>query len=125
MMRCLIALLLAAGLTGCATGGGMAPESRELGYAASPESTLRQGINLLADQGYVIRHADAELGRAEAVLSRWPGYRVQLSVTAEGEGARASLTATRGGRPLPPHLLDPLLAALESRLGLGPWAETP
>jgi hypothetical protein len=117
-MRRLAILLLAAMLAGCATAP--APEPRELSLAATPEATLREAVNLLMEEGYVMRHADAELGRAEAALARWPGYRVRLEVTPEGEGARASLTATRGGRPLPPHLLDPLLAALQARLGLGP-----
>jgi len=66
----------------------------------------------------VIRHADGELGRVEAVLARWPGYNVQLSVQGEDDTSRVSVSATRGGRPLAPQTLDPLLVDLRSRLGL-------
>ncbi|MGR2739911.1 hypothetical protein ACUY1T_15840 [Billgrantia sp. Q4P2] len=118
-MRGLVIALLLVVLSGCATAQ-QAPEPRELALAAAPEATLREVVGLLMEEGYVIRHADAGLGRVEAVLARWPGYRVRATVTSEGQGARASLTATRGDRPLPPHLLDPLLAELQRRLGLAP-----
>lgn len=118
-MRGLAIALLLVALAGCATTS-PTPEPRELTLAAAPETTLQEVVGLLIEEGYVIRHADAELGRVEAVLARWPGYRVRADVSAEGQGARASLKATRGGRPLPPHLLDPLLAELQRRLGLAP-----
>ncbi|MCE8035572.1 MAG: hypothetical protein LPK20_05620 [Halomonas sp.] len=119
MMRSLVIMLLLFTLSGCAAPQ-QQPEPRELALAAAPETTLREVVGLLMEEGYVIRHADAELGRVEAVLARWPGYRVRASITPEGQGARASLTATQGSRPLPPHLLDPLLAELQRRLGLAP-----
>ncbi|QOR40418.1 hypothetical protein HNO52_19230 [Billgrantia diversa] len=118
-MRGLVIVLLLVALSGCATTM-QPPEPRELTLAAAPEATLQEIVGLLMEEGYVIRHADAELGRVEAVLARWPGYRVRAEVTPIGQGARASLTATRGGIPLPPHLLDPLLAELQRRLGLAP-----
>ncbi|WP_179951293.1 hypothetical protein [Billgrantia lactosivorans] len=118
-MRVLVMALLLGVLSGCATPT-PAPEPRELTLAAAPEAVLQEIVGLLMEEGYVIRHADAELGRVEAVLARWPGYRVRAEVTAESQVVRASLTATRGGRPLPPHLLDPLLAELQRRLGLAP-----
>ncbi|MFQ3789471.1 hypothetical protein [Halomonas sp. A29] len=118
-MRALATVLVLVLLSGCAATQ-PAPEPRELTLAAAPEATLREVVGLLMEEGYVIRHADAELGRVEAVLARWPGYRVRAAVSSEGQGARASLTATRGGVPLPPHLLDPLLAELQRRLGLAP-----
>ncbi|RDB41929.1 hypothetical protein DU490_15685 [Halomonas sp. DQ26W] len=112
-------LLLVLVLTGCAVTA-PAPDPRELSLAVMPGAVLQETVDLLMDEGYVIRHADAELGRVEATLSRWPGYRVRAEVMPEGEVARISMTATRGGRPLPPHLLDRLLAALQTRLGLAP-----
>lgn len=118
-MRGLAIALAFVVLSGCAITP-PPPEPRELSLSAAPETTLQEAVGLLVEEGYVIRHADAELGRVEAVLARWPGYRVRAEVSAEGQGARASLTATRGGRPLPPHLLDPLLAELQRRLGLAP-----
>ncbi|MBW6393219.1 MAG: hypothetical protein LPK08_04830 [Halomonas sp.] len=118
-MRGIAMALLLVMLSGCAATM-QPPEPRELSLAAAPEPTLQEIVGLLMEEGYVIRHADAGLGRVEAVLARWPGYRVRGEVTAEGQGSRASLTATRGGVPLPPHLLDPLLAELQRRLGLAP-----
>jgi hypothetical protein len=112
----LLVLLL---MTGCAASP-QAPEPRELAMTAPPEQTLREVVGLLMEEGYVIRRADAEQGRVEAVLARWPGYRVEVMVTPEGQGSRTSLTATRSGRPLPPHTLDPLLAELQRRVGLAP-----
>ncbi|WP_197038372.1 hypothetical protein [Billgrantia saliphila] len=118
-MRVLALALLLTLLGGCAATPA-APEPRELSLAAPPRATLQETMAVLMEQGYVIRHADADLGRAEAALARWPGYRIRATVTPEGQGARISLTATRGGRPLPPHLLDPVLAELQRRLGLAP-----
>ncbi|MFY0991763.1 hypothetical protein [Halomonas sp. C05BenzN] len=106
-------------LAGCATPT-PAPEPRELGFAASPEATLEEAIAVLMDRGYVIRHADGELGRVEAVLARWPGYRVALQVSGQGDDSHVSVSASRGGRPMPPHTLDPLLVELQDRLGLLP-----
>ncbi len=120
-----LALLLALWLSGCAASGGPAAETRELSLAAPPEQAMQATLGLLMEQGYVIRHADLGLGRADAALARWPGYRVRLGVTPEGAGARVVLSATRGGQPLPPHLLDPLLAALQVRLGLAPGFADP
>ncbi|MCC5882685.1 MAG: hypothetical protein JJU25_08620 [Halomonas sp.] len=118
-MRRLVMLMLVALLSGCAATSPTA-EPRELALAAPPDETLQEVVGLLLEQGYVILRADVEQGRVEAALARWPGYRVDAVVTPEGQGARTSLTATRGGRPLPPHLLDPLLAELQRRLGLAP-----
>lgn len=111
------AVLMSLWLSGCAT---MAPpaEPRELVFETSPEATLETAVALLMERGYVIRHADGELGRVEAVLARWPGYRVELNVAGGGNASRVSLSATRGGRPMPPQTLDPLLVDLRSRLGL-------
>ncbi|WP_187774753.1 hypothetical protein [Billgrantia pellis] len=118
-MRILVLAMLLTLLGGCAVTPAT-PEPRELSLAAPPRIVLQETMALLMDQGYVIRQADADLGRAEAALARWPGYRIRVTATPEAQGARLSLTATRGGRPLPPHLLDPVLAELQRRLGLAP-----
>ncbi len=110
-------LLLATLLAGCATPGAPVPP-RELTVAVPPQAALTTTAEALMDSGYVLRHADAELGRLEAVLSRWPGYRVQASVRAEGEGSRLALTATRGGRPLPPATLDRLSLDVQNRMAM-------
>jgi len=136
MMRHLLIAMLLAGLAGCAT---LPPsEPREVRLAASPETTLRVAMALLMDRGYVIRYADGELGRLDAVLARMPGYGVSLRVVYEGQPRRVreglaqdeddnhaprqrghsqlSVVATRRGRALPPAVLDPLLTDLQARL---------
>ncbi|MFO7649410.1 MULTISPECIES: hypothetical protein [Halomonas] len=118
MSRLLLALLFAALLSGCAT---PSPREmpRELDVPFAPDATLRASAQVLMANGYVVRHADAELGRLEAVFSRWPGYRVRVAVSGEGEQSRVSLAATRGGRPMPPQTLDRLLVELQEQLGRG------
>src|SRR5690554_292656 len=118
-MRGVLIVLLLGLLTGCAVAP-QAPEPREMTLQAATGDTPREGGGLVQEEGYVIRHADAELGRVEAVMARWPGYRILAIAFADDYGTRLSLTATRGGSPLPPHLLDPLLAELQRRLGLAP-----
>ncbi|MEQ6888362.1 hypothetical protein ABE957_06730 [Halomonas sp. CS7] len=119
MTRALLILLLAAWLAGCASPPPSAP--RELRLAAAPEATLREAMQLLMARGYVIRHADDELGRLDAALARMPGYGVSLRVSPGAEGSsRVEAIATRGGRALPPGLLDPFLTDLQARLGLLP-----
>lgn len=118
MKRSILLLLLAGWLGGCATPA--PPQPRELPLAAPPRETLRETMHLLMERGYVIRHADAELGRLDAVLARMPGYAVSLRVTGQGDHSRVAFIATRGGRALPPTVLDPLLTDLQARLGLLP-----
>ena len=117
MSRWLAVSLLALLLAGCATSPAREPH-RELDFAYAPEATLRASAQVLMANGYVVRHADAELGRLEAVFSRWPGYRVRVEVSGEGERSRVSLTASRGGRPLPPQTLDLLLVEMQEQLGM-------
>jgi len=113
-MRPTLVILLAAWLVGCATSP--SPEPRVTQLAAAPEVTLREAMALLMERGYVIRHADGELGRLEAELARMPGYGVALRVAGQQNGSRVSVIATRGGRPLPPSVVDPLLTDLQARL---------
>ena len=118
-MRTLMLIVLLGVMSGCVTSP-PAPEPREMTLQAAPQAALQELMGVLLDEGYVIRHADAELGRIEAVLARWPGYRILATTTTSEPGARVSLSAARGNRPLPPRLLDPLLAELQRRLGLAP-----
>ncbi len=119
----LLALVLGAGLGGCAAAPSPAvPATRTVTVA--PATVLEASLALLMERGYVIRHADAELGRLEAVIARWPGYRVRLEAGRVGgnggEATRLAMTAWRGGRPLPPGLVEPLLTELDGRLPMGP-----
>lgn len=109
---------LLGGVVGCATTTPLEP--RELVYATPSEETFREAVELMVEQGYVVRHADLALGRAEASLARWPEYRLQLQVIEEGSGSRVRVSALRGGQPLPPYLLDPWLVALQHKLGVAP-----
>ncbi|WNL38468.1 hypothetical protein RN346_14385 [Halomonas sp. PAMB 3232] len=132
------ALVLATALlAGCATPQPANP--RELRFNATPERTFREAVDLMVAQGYVIRHADLALGRAEASLARWPEYRLLLRVEpsgaprgAAGQGtsdqtassqaasSQVSVSALRGATPLAPYLLDPWLVELQQRLGEAP-----
>ncbi|SER85087.1 hypothetical protein SAMN04487958_103281 [Vreelandella subterranea] len=105
-------------LSGCATTA--SPEPRELVYQVPSEDTFRAAVSLMIEQGYVVRHADLSLGRAEGVLARWPGYRLVLEVNEVGRESHVSVSAWRGGQPLPPDRLDPWLVALQSRLEVAP-----
>ncbi|MCS2610972.1 hypothetical protein [Halomonas dongshanensis] len=112
-------LAMVVGLAGCAATP--PPEPRELTYAVPAETTFRQAVELMMEQGYVVRYADLDLGRAEATLARWPEYRLQLQVDDQGSAqSRVSVMAQRGGQALPPYLLDPWLVALQRRLGVAP-----
>ncbi|UYG00457.1 hypothetical protein [Halomonas sp. GD1P12] len=138
-----VALVLATALlAGCATPQPANP--RELRFNATPERTFREAVDLMVAQGYVIRHADLALGRAEASLARWPEYRLLLRVEpsgaprgAAGQGtsdqtassqaassqaasSQVSVSALRGATPLAPYLLDPWLVELQQRLGEAP-----
>ncbi len=109
---------LLSGLAGCATTTPLEP--RELFYATPSDATFREAVDLMMEQGYVVRHADISLGRAEASLARWPEYRLQLQVSEEGTGSRVRIAALRGSQPLQPYLLDPWLVALQHKLGVAP-----
>ncbi|MFG6176811.1 hypothetical protein ACGTN6_06190 [Halomonas sp. THAF12] len=119
MKRGLLLVSLVLWLAGCAVAPSPAvPATRTLDTA--PVTVLEEAMALLMEQGYVIRHADPELGRLEAVIARWPGYRVRLDVEASDGESRLAMTAWRGGRPLPPRLVEPLLTELNSRLLMSP-----
>lgn len=109
------AVLVIIALAGCATTPPLEP--RELRYNAAPEQTFRAAIELMMEQGYIVKHADLALGRAEATLARWPEYRLQLQVSEMPGGSRVSLSALRGNQPLPPYVLDPWLVELQHKLG--------
>ncbi|BBI72119.1 MAG: hypothetical protein VYB20_01735 [Pseudomonadota bacterium] len=102
-------------LAGCATTQPLEP--RELRYSAPMEQTFREAVALMMEQGYVIRHADLTLGRAEASLARWPEYRIQLQVSDAQGGSLVSVSALRGSQPIPPYVLDPWLVELQRKLG--------
>ena len=105
-------------LSGCAATP--PPEPRELVYQTPAEETFRAAVSLMVEQGYVVRHADLSLGRAEGVLARWPGYRLLLDVSEMGNASQVRVSAWRAGQPMPPIRLDPWLVALQERLGLTP-----
>ncbi|MDY7117802.1 hypothetical protein RAN53_15755 [Halomonas sp. SSL-5] len=116
MSRLLGALLLLGLLAGCATPSSSLPPM-ELSVDAPGPRALEASAEALMAGGYVVRHADASLGRLEAVFSRWPGYRVRVEVEGEGDHSRLRLAASRGGRTLPPNTLEALAAEILARVG--------
>lgn len=117
-LRYWLLMALLGGLVGCATTTPLEP--RELVYATPYDETFREAVDLMVEQGYVVRHGDLSLGRAEASLARWPGYQLKLQVNEEVSGSRVRVSALRGNQPLPPYLLDPWLVALQNKLGVAP-----
>jgi len=112
----LIAILVMAAFAGCASYPDP-PEARDVVVAASPRQVLVEGLAVLIERGFVIRHADLDLGRLDAMLATWPGYRLRLDALANGEGAtRLSVSGYRGRQPLAPESLDALLAELLAKL---------
>lgn len=113
----LMALLL---LAGCATTSQPLPE-RAMVVAGPVDEVLETGIEVLVERGFVIRLADAELGRVDAVRAARPGYLVRLEVSdvkAAGaeSGTRLALSGRRGGRSIDPVRFDTLLAEIAARI---------
>lgn len=119
LLKRLLIIALLAVLGGCAAAP-MAPEPRAFVLPVERQAALAAGIELLVERGYVIRHADAELGRVEAVSAAWPGYRLRLEVDESPHGALISFSGQRANQPLAPQSLDPLLVELQAALGLAP-----
>ncbi|MBF7052212.1 hypothetical protein IOC61_02630 [Halomonas sp. KAO] len=114
-MTRLAGMILVVGLlTGCATPPSSVPPVM-LSSQASP-CALEVTAEALMSRGYVVRHADASLGRLVAVFSRWPGYRVLVAVESPGTDGRLALTALRGGRPMPRTTLERLASDIALRL---------
>ncbi|MDI4639142.1 MULTISPECIES: hypothetical protein [Halomonadaceae] len=112
----LIAIMVMAGIAGCASYPGP-PEARDAVVDASPRQVMAEGLTVLIERGFVIRHADLDLGRLDAMLATWPGYRLRLDALANGDGAtRLSISGYRGRQPLAPESLETLLADLLRRL---------
>lgn len=119
MNRIAMGLLLVALLAGCATSQTPLPE-RQVVVSASSDRALATGLEVLVERGFVIRLADRELGRIDAVLAQRPGYVVRLETQAAPGGARISLSGRQGGRAIEPYRFDVLLVEITSRLEGGP-----
>ncbi|WP_043528403.1 hypothetical protein [Litchfieldella xinjiangensis] len=119
-MRFLVLMLvMALSLSACATTP--APvETRSLAFEARPPQILEAGVAMLMERGYVVRFADVELGRVEAVSATWPGYRITLQVEPEGTASRVAFSGRRDRQPIASYHFDPLLVDLQARLGLAP-----
>ena len=115
-MSRLAGMILVVGLlTGCATPPSSVPPVM-LSSQASSSCALQATAEALMSRGYVVRHADASLGRLEAVFSRWPGYRVLVAIESPGTDGHLALTALRGGRPMPSATLERLASDIAARL---------
>lgn len=103
-------------LTGCATTS-TPPMPATLALDVSNERVLPEAAALFMAYGYVIRDSDSREGRLEAVIARWPGYRVEVSHQPLSEGTRVNMRAWRGSQSLSPALVQPWLDRLAIRLG--------
>lgn len=115
MRNMTLALGLILLLSGCAVRPASVEPSEMILSAPAPV-VLEAALDVLMDRGYVVRHGDAELGRLDAVLARWPGYRVEVRVEPLQESSRMLASANRGGRSLPPAVLDSFLLELQQNL---------
>lgn len=115
--RLLAVVLMAVWLSGCAGSSSVAEPPRQMLVAVAPGPALNETLAMLLEQGYVITQADGELGRIDASLARPPGYRLEVRVEPAGaSGASVSLQGYRGGRRLPPAVVEPLFVELQGRL---------
>jgi starvation-inducible outer membrane lipoprotein len=119
MKRLTLTLGLVLLLSGCATRAATV-EPSEMTDSAAPPIVLEAALVVLMERGYVIRHGDVDLGRLDAVLARWPGYRVEVAVEPLHDGSRVLVSASRGGRALPNAILDPFVLELRQHLGQRP-----
>ena len=106
-------------LAGCATTSARLPE-RQITVEASGEQVLQAGLEVLVERGFVIRFADAELGRIDASFAARPGYEVRLSTDSISTGTRLALSGRQGGQAIEPYRFDPLLVEITSRLERDP-----
>ncbi|WP_148252651.1 hypothetical protein [Aidingimonas lacisalsi] len=112
-------LALSLALAGCVTSP--EPEQpRTQVMSVVPDEALREAATMLAEQGYVIRYADVDLGRIDAERLGRPPYRLRLEITEQAQGALVSFSGRQGARPIDPASFDPLLAELRARLELSP-----
>ncbi|SDL43082.1 hypothetical protein SAMN05661010_01693 [Modicisalibacter muralis] len=117
MSRSSVALWLSALLllAGCATSV-PAPPERAVVVAGPVDEVLETGVEVLIERGFVIRLADAELGRVDAVRAARPGYVVRLEASAAASGTRLALSGRRGGSYIDPWRFDTLLAEIAARV---------
>jgi hypothetical protein len=94
-----------------------------LALDVSSERVLPEAAALFMEHGYVIRDSDSRAGKLEAVIARWPGYRVEVSSQPLTGGTRVSMSAWRGSQPLSAALLHPWLDRLAERLEPAPQTQ--
>ncbi|WP_048306435.1 hypothetical protein [Halomonas sp. PR-M31] len=102
-------------LTGCASGQRTLPE-RQIALEATSEQVLNAGLDALVERGFVIRFANTELGRINAVFAARPGYEVRLTTSTIPAGTRLTLSGHQGGRAIDPQRFDSLLVEITSRI---------
>ncbi|WP_129140422.1 hypothetical protein [Modicisalibacter coralii] len=116
MKRLWGALALTLLLGGCASVA-PTPETRSLVVPAEMRPALEAGIAVLVDHGFVIRLADAELGRVDAVLAARSGYVLTLEARSAARGTWLALSGRQSGRGIEPQRFATLLDEIRARLG--------
>ncbi|GHC15348.1 hypothetical protein [Aidingimonas halophila] len=112
-------MLLMLAVTGCTTTP-LPEQPRAQVMAVDAGAALQEAALMFADKGYVVRYADADLGRIDAERIGRPAYRVRLEVVEQGDRVLVSFSGRRGSQPIDPVSFDPLLAELQARLGRSP-----
>lgn len=114
-MRRVTVFLLIMLLAGCvSTPVVRQPRVIEVDHAS--DEVLAASLDVLVERGFVIRLADPELGRIDAVLAARPGYEVRVETSEAGDGTRLALSGRRGRRNIEPYRFDILLVEITSRL---------
>ncbi|WP_251977620.1 hypothetical protein [Salinicola avicenniae] len=113
---------------GCA----VVPEDqpRSISLTSAPDATLRATLAMLAERGFVIRHADSDLAQIDAVQASRSGYEIHAEVSSgdtvppglvlRNGDTYLTLSGRRGGQPLGAVELDPLFIDVQQRLGAVP-----
>ena len=117
-MRCLSMLILLLALTACAAAPTSLPE-RQIRVDATRTRALDAGLDALVERGFVIRLADVELGRIDAVRAARPGYEVHYEVRETASGTWIALSGRHGASAIEPYRFDPLLAEIAAHLEEG------
>lgn len=114
-MKRIVLMVALCMLAGCATTSAPPPE-RQIEVSAASDRALAVGLDVLVERGFVIRLADTDLGRINAVRASRPGYEVQYETRKTASGTQIVFSGRHGASPIEPYRFDVLLAEIAARL---------